>query len=74
MFCQKTRNVSRKAMAVSIRPLFIKKKVFGFQYHLENTLSIIKDLVENCRGEMVPGVYVQTPEELLAHPEYIEQK
>ena len=50
-----------------------RKRVFGFQYHLENTLSIIKGLVENCGGEMVPDVYVQTPEELLAHPEYIEQ-
>jgi len=50
-----------------------KKRVFGFQYHLENTTSIIKGLVENCREEMVPDVYVQTPEELLAHSEYIEQ-
>jgi len=50
-----------------------KKRVFGFQYHLENTPSIIEGLVENCREEMVPDVYVQTPEELLAHPEYIEQ-
>ena len=50
-----------------------RKRVFGFQYHLENTLSIIKDLVENCAEEMVPDLYVQTPAELLAHPEYIEQ-
>jgi GMP synthase-like glutamine amidotransferase len=50
-----------------------KKRVFGFQYHLENTLAIIEDLVDNCRDEMVSDVYVQTPEELLAHPEYIEQ-
>jgi len=50
-----------------------KKRVFGFQYHMENTASIIKGLVENCSGEMVPDIYVQTPDELLAHPEYIEQ-
>lgn len=50
-----------------------KKRVFGFQYHLENTPSIIKDLVENCGEEMVQDRYVQTPEELLNHPEYIEQ-
>ncbi len=50
-----------------------KKRVFGFQYHMENTSLIIKGLVENCGGEMVPDVYVQTPNELLAHPEYIEQ-
>lgn len=50
-----------------------KKRVFGFQYHLENTSAIINGLVENCRKEMIPDIYVQTPEELLAHPEYIEQ-
>jgi GMP synthase-like glutamine amidotransferase len=50
-----------------------KKRVFGFQFHLENTAAIIKDLVENCGEEMIPEAYVQTPEELLAHPEYIEQ-
>lgn len=50
-----------------------RKRVFGFQYHMENTPSIIKGLVENCGDEIVPDVYVQTPEELLAHPGYIEQ-
>ncbi len=50
-----------------------RKRVFGFQYHLENTLPIINSLVENCRSEITPGDYVQTPEELLAHPEYMEQ-
>lgn len=56
------------------RQAFIyKNRVFGFQYHLENTFSIIKGLVENCRDEMVADIYVQTPEELLDHPEYIEQ-
>jgi GMP synthase-like glutamine amidotransferase len=50
-----------------------RKRVFGFQYHMENTAEIIVGLIENCRDEMVPGAYVQTPEELLSHPEYIEQ-
>lgn len=50
-----------------------RKRVFGFQFHLENTMDIIKGLVENCQDEMVPDRYVQTPEELLSHPEYIEQ-
>ena len=50
-----------------------RKKVFAFQYHLENTLKIITGLVENCRDEMIPGQYVQSPEEVLTHPEYIEQ-
>ncbi len=38
---------------------------------MENTSSIIKSLVENCAGEMVPRTYVQIPEELLAHSEHI---
>lgn len=50
-----------------------KNRVFGFQYHLENTPEIITDLIENCRDEMVTDVYVQTPAEVLAHPEYIKQ-
>ena len=50
-----------------------ENKVFGFQFHLENTIPIIKDLVEFCAKDMTVGKYVQTPEELLEHPEFIDQ-
>lgn len=50
-----------------------RNRVFGFQFHLENTLPIIEDLIQNCQEEMIPGEYVQAPEELLSHPEYISQ-
>lgn len=50
-----------------------RKRVFGFQFHLENTPEIIRGLVDNCRDEMVAGPYVQTPDEVLNHPEYIAQ-
>jgi GMP synthase-like glutamine amidotransferase len=50
-----------------------KKRVFGFQYHLENTQEIIAGLIENCPGEIVPGLYVQTAEEMLGHSEHIKQ-
>ena len=50
-----------------------KKRVFGFQYHLENTPEIINALIEHCQEEMVPDIYVQTPQQVLAHSEYIEQ-
>ncbi len=50
-----------------------QQRVFGFQFHLENTLPIIKDLIANCGDEMIPGEYVQLPKEVLAHPEYIIQ-
>ncbi|EGW40769.1 type 1 glutamine amidotransferase, partial [Desulfosporosinus sp. OT] len=62
-----------KSDACQHQAFIYRKRVFGFQYHMENTLSIIKGLVKNCAEEMVPDVYVQTSEELLAHPEYIEQ-
>lgn len=50
-----------------------KERVFGFQFHLENKLSIINDLIKNCGDEMIPGDYVQSPEVVLAHSEYITQ-
>lgn len=50
-----------------------KKRVFAFQYHLENTPEIIKSLIEHCGAEMVPGPYVQTAAEILSHPEHIAQ-
>ncbi len=62
-----------QSQACKHQAFIYKKRVFGFQYHLENTPSIIEGLIENCRDEMVPDIYVQTPEELLARPEYIEQ-
>lgn len=48
-------------------------RVFGFQYHLENTEGIIRGLIKNCGDELVPADTVQPAEELLAHPEYIAQ-
>lgn len=50
-----------------------QKRVFGFQFHLENTQAIIKDLIKNCGDEMIPSDFVQRPEEVMAHPEYILQ-
>ena len=65
--------VIAKSDACKHQSFIYKKRVFGFQYHMETTLAIIQGLVESCRGEMVADVYVQAPEELLAHPEYIKQ-
>ncbi len=59
--------------ACAHQAFWYKNRVFGFQYHLENTLPIIKGLTENCGEELIPDIYVQTEEELLSHREYIEQ-
>lgn len=50
-----------------------KNRVFGFQFHLENTLPIIEDLIKNCGDEMIPDDYVQLSEDVLSHPEYMLQ-
>ncbi|MEY8351724.1 type 1 glutamine amidotransferase [Lachnospiraceae bacterium 54-53] len=47
-------------------------RVFGFQFHMENTMHIIRDLIENCREEMVPGPYIQTADEILAGTGFVE--
>ncbi len=41
-------------------------KVVGLQFHLESTPASVKKLIDNCSSELVPGPYIQTPEEMLA--------
>ncbi len=48
-------------------------RVFGFQFHLENTYAIIEALIENCGDELAPGTYVQTPEQMLSQPGHMAQ-
>lgn len=50
-----------------------EKRVFGFQFHLESTQETIEKLIKYCKNEMIPDDFVQTPEEIISHPEYIEQ-
>ncbi len=50
-----------------------KDRVFGFQFHLESTQETIGNLVNHCIEEMVSDSFVQTPKEVLSHPEYVEQ-
>ncbi|MCB2184433.1 MAG: gamma-glutamyl-gamma-aminobutyrate hydrolase family protein [Desulfobulbaceae bacterium] len=46
------------------------KSVIGLQFHLETTPKSARDIVSNCRDELVPAQYVQTEEEILsAKPE-----
>jgi GMP synthase-like glutamine amidotransferase len=49
------------------------ERAFGFQFHLESTQASIEALLTNCWDDLTPGDYVQTPEELLSHPEHIEE-
>lgn len=46
----------------------IGQTVIGLQFHLETTPASARDLVANCRGELVTGAYVQTAEDILSAP------
>jgi GMP synthase-like glutamine amidotransferase len=62
-----------KSAACRHQAFSYQDRVFGFQFHLENTREVIQSLIENCRDEMTPGTYVQSEESILAHPEHIAQ-
>lgn len=42
------------------------ERVYGVQFHFEQTLGTIKGMIENCAGDLQPGKYVQTAQELVA--------
>lgn len=44
------------------------ERVIGLQFHLETTPKSAREIVSNCRGELVPSRYVQTEEEILSAP------
>jgi GMP synthase-like glutamine amidotransferase len=48
-------------------------RVFAFQFHWENTRAAISDFIAAGRDELVPGEYIQSPEELLGQPQRIRQ-
>ncbi|MDP1625470.1 MAG: type 1 glutamine amidotransferase [bacterium] len=42
------------------------RRVIGLQFHLETTPTSAREIVSNCRDELVPAKYVQTEEEILS--------
>ena len=48
-------------------------RIFGFQFHLENTWEIIANLMSHCADEMTAGQYIQTAEEITSQKHLIEQ-
>jgi GMP synthase-like glutamine amidotransferase len=41
-------------------------RVLGLQFHLESTPRSVRAIIEHCAGEIVPGPFVQTAEQMLA--------
>lgn len=50
-----------------------KNRVFGFQFHMENTWGIISNLMSFCSDEMVEGTYIQSKEEITKKKSFIEE-
>ncbi len=46
----------------------VGERVVGLQCHLETTVESARALVEGLPGDLVPGPFVQAPEELLRDP------
>ncbi len=42
------------------------RRVIGLQFHLETTPESARDIVSNCRSELVPSRYVQSEAQILA--------
>jgi GMP synthase-like glutamine amidotransferase len=42
--------------------------VIGLQFHLETTPESARQIVSNCRDELIPARYVQSEEEILSAP------
>ncbi len=42
-----------------------KNRVIGLQFHLEMSSRTIGNVIENCRDELVEGMYIQNEKEML---------
>jgi GMP synthase-like glutamine amidotransferase len=42
-----------------------KNRVVGLQFHLEMNNRTIGNVIENCRNELIEGIYIQNEEEML---------
>jgi GMP synthase (glutamine-hydrolysing) len=47
-------------------------KVVALQFHLELTPDSLKELVENCRDELVDGPHIQREKEILSEQKYFK--
>jgi GMP synthase-like glutamine amidotransferase len=49
------------------------EKVIGLQFHLESTQESVSQIIENCADELVPGKYIQKPEDMLSEDDNFSQ-
>jgi GMP synthase-like glutamine amidotransferase len=62
-----------KSEACAHQAFVFKERVFGFQFHLETTLPLLRQFVAGFSGQLVDSPYVQSAREMLSRPEHIER-
>lgn len=50
-----------------------ENRVIGLQFHLEMNEQTIRNVIENCRDELVEGKYIQKEEEMLDRAELFKE-
>ena len=50
-----------------------KNRVIGLQFHLEMTNRTIRNVIENCRNELIEGKYIHNEEEMLGKDALLEE-
>ncbi|NPA36977.1 MAG: type 1 glutamine amidotransferase [Chlorobi bacterium] len=48
-----------------------KEKVLALQFHFETTKYSVKEIVANCRDELVKAPHIQTEEQILSQADYL---
>lgn len=48
-------------------------RILGLQFHLEATPGTLKEMVTNCRHELIPDDYVQTEAEIIKHADLCKE-
>jgi GMP synthase-like glutamine amidotransferase len=50
-----------------------KNRVIGLQFHLEMSNQTIRNVIENCRDELVKGKYIQKENEMLGRADLLKE-
>ncbi|AKB54151.1 MULTISPECIES: type 1 glutamine amidotransferase [Methanosarcina] len=50
-----------------------KNRVIGLQFHLEMSNRTIRNVIENCRDELIEGTYIQNEEEMLDKDSFLAE-
>ncbi|MFH0757554.1 MAG: type 1 glutamine amidotransferase [Bacteroidota bacterium] len=61
-----------ESQAFSNQGFIYNGRVIALQFHLELTPESVREMVDNCGGEIVPGQFIQTKKEILEETRYFK--